>query len=176
MQLWKKTSSKAAFFCIKNTGKGILYNKKQGENDMNANAELLNFVYQNSQMGVETLGQLLDIARDAELKEVLEKQKEGYEDFHRQAKQMLNENGYDEKGLNAFEKISTYFMVNIQTMTDDSASHIAQMLIEGSNMGITDALKKLHKYEGKTEKEIQKLMGKLQQFEEKNVEKLKAFL
>lgn len=143
---------------------------------MNANAELLNFVYQNSQMGVETLEQLLDITHDAGLKGVLEKQKKGYEDFHRQAKQMLNENGYDEKGLNAFEKITTYLMVNIQTMTDDSASHIAQMLIEGSSMGITDALKKLHKYEGETEKEIRKLMDQLKQFEEKNVEKLKEFL
>lgn len=143
---------------------------------MNANAELLNFVYQNSQMGVETLSQLLDITNDTDFREILEKQKKGYEDFHRQAKQMLNENGYDEKGLNAFEKIRTYLMVNIQTMTDDSVSHIAQMLIEGSSMGITDALKKLHKYEGETEKEIHKLMDQLRQFEEKNVEKLKEFL
>ncbi len=31
---------------------------------MNGNAELLNFIYQNSQMGVTTLKQLLDITKD----------------------------------------------------------------------------------------------------------------
>jgi hypothetical protein len=35
---------------------------------MNGNAELLNFIYQNSQMGVETIKQLLDTAEDEELK------------------------------------------------------------------------------------------------------------
>lgn len=143
---------------------------------MNANAELLNFIYQNSQMGVETLDQLIGITEDQNFKEVLEKQKKGYVDFHRQARKLLNENGFDEKGLNAFEKIGTYLMVNLQTMGNDSVSHIAQMLIEGSSMGITDALKKLHKYEADTEKDIQKLMKELQEFEEKNVENLKKYL
>lgn len=33
---------------------------------MNGNAELLNFIYQNSQMGVDTIRQLMDIVQDAE--------------------------------------------------------------------------------------------------------------
>ena len=97
---------------------------------MNANAELLNFVYQNSQMGVDTLGQLIDITDNQGFREYLETQKESYEEYHKKARQMLNENGYDEKGLNAFEKIRTYLMVNLQTMGDNSVSHIAEMLIQ----------------------------------------------
>ena len=31
-------------------------------------------------------------------------------------------------------------MINIQTLTDKSASHISEMLIIGSNMGIINAL------------------------------------
>ncbi|HJB28910.1 MAG TPA: hypothetical protein IAA06_08970 [Candidatus Blautia faecavium] len=143
---------------------------------MNANAELLNFVYQNSQMGVDTLGQLIDITDNQGFREYLETQKESYEEYHKKARQMLNENGYDEKGLNAFEKIRTYLMVNLQTMGDNSVSHIAEMLIQGSSMGITDAVKKIHEYEGQAEKDILKLMKELQVFEEKNVEKLKEYL
>lgn len=89
---------------------------------------------------------------------------------------MLNENGYDEKGLSAFEKIRTYLMVNIQTMKDHSASNIAAMLIQGSSMGITEALQKLNRYEGETEKDIRKLMEELKKFEERNIEELKAYL
>ena len=38
---------------------------------MNKNAELLNFVYQNSQMGVHTLEQLIDIAENDNFKQHL---------------------------------------------------------------------------------------------------------
>ena len=64
-------------------------------------------------------------------------------------------------------------MVNIQTVNDQSASNIAGMLINGSTMGIIDAVKKLHQYEGNVEKDIKKLMEDLREFEEKNVEELK---
>ena len=73
---------------------------------MNGNAELLNFVYQNSQMGIETLPKLLETVEGGEeLKTHMKKQLEGYEKFHEEAKNMLNENGYDEKGIGAFEKL-----------------------------------------------------------------------
>lgn len=150
--------------------------KKKGAPGMNANAELLNYVYQNSQMGVDTLQQLMEIAEDMTLKEFLEKQLADYEEFHKQARRMLNQSGYDEKGLNAFEKVKTYFMVNVQTMNDRSPSNIASMLINGSTMGIIDTVKKLHQYEHDAEKESVKLMKDLREFEEKSVEKLKEFL
>ena len=37
-------------------------------------------------------------------------------------------------------------------------------------------MKKLHQYENNVEKDIKKLMERLQEFEEENVEKLKEFL
>ncbi len=143
---------------------------------MNANAELLNYAYQNSQMGVDTIQQLMEIAEDISFKEFLEKQLNGYEEFHKRARRMLNQNGYDEKGLNAFEKVKTYFMVNAQTMNDYSSSNIASMLINGSTMGIIDTVKKLRQYEHDADKESIKLMEDLRDFEEKSAEKLKDFL
>lgn len=143
---------------------------------MNANTELLNFIYQNSQMGTETLRQLIEITNDVSFQDFLQKHLEGYERFHREARRMLNENGYDEKGLGAIEKMKTYLMVNVQTMNDRSVSNIAGMLINGSTMGIIDAVKKLHQYEKEAERNILKLMEELQKFEEKNIEELKKYL
>jgi hypothetical protein len=142
---------------------------------MNKNAELLNFVYQNSQMGVHTLEQLIDIVEEYEFKRQLESQYREYQDIHRAAKEALNENGYDEKGIGAFDKIKTYLMINMQTMTDKSPSHIAEMLIIGSNMGIINAVKKLKEYKD-AEPDIIALMERLLRFEENNVQQLKAFL
>lgn len=143
---------------------------------MNANAELLNYVYQNSQMGVDTLQQIIGITDDNALKEYLEKQLEGYEKFHSEARKLLNQNGFDEKGLNTFEKIRTYLMVNMQTMTDTTSSHIAKMLIQGSSIGVTEAIKNIRQYENDVEKNVRKLMEDLKDYEEKNIEKLKEFL
>ncbi len=73
-----------------------------------------------------------------------------------------------------FDKLKTYLMINMQTMSDKSTSHLAQMLIEGSSMGVTNALQDLRKYED-ADTEILRLMRKLYKFEEKNVETYKAF-
>ena len=51
-----------------------------------------------------------------------------------------------------------------------------QILIQGSSMGITEAVQKLNRYEGETEKDIRKLMEELKKFEERNIEELKAYL
>lgn len=150
--------------------------RKKELGHMNGNAELLNFVYQNSQMGIETLTKLLETVEGGEeLKTHMKKQLEGYEKFHEEAKNMLNENGYDEKGIGAFEKLRTYLMMNLQTLTDKTASHIAEMLFIGSNMGIVDAIKNTRKYQG-AEKQILNLMDRLRIFEEENARKLKAFI
>jgi hypothetical protein len=142
---------------------------------MNGNAEMLNFIYQNSQMGVETIEHLAGIVEDMEFKKHLESQYREYKEIHHAARQMLNDNGYDEKGISAFEKIRTYLMINIQTLTDKSASHIAEMLIIGSNMGVINAIKNVRKYKD-AEPQIVGLMEKLQKFEENNIKQLKAFL
>ena len=137
---------------------------------MSGDAELLNFIYQNSQMGVDTIRQLIGVVEDKDLKEHLKTQFQGYEEFHQAAKELLNEHGYDEKGLGIVEKARTYFMINLQTMTDPSASHIASMLITGSSMGIVEAIQKYRQYEDADPK-IRDLMDKLRKFEEHNMEK-----
>ncbi|NCA91729.1 hypothetical protein EOM82_00535 [bacterium] len=142
---------------------------------MNENAELLNFVYQNSQMGVDTINQLIGITEDAEFKKHLESQFDEYREIHRTAQKRLNENGYDEKGIGALDKIKTYLMINMQTLNDKSSSHISEMLMIGSNMGVINAVKNLKKYQC-AEPGSLNLMKRLLTFEEDNIQQLKEFL
>ncbi len=142
---------------------------------MNGNAELLNFVYQNAQMGVNTMKQIIDLIEEGALKEYLRKQLAGYEEFQQKARKMLNENGCDEKEIGMLDRLKTYLMINVQTMMDRGEDHIAKMLITGSNMGIVEAVQNRNRYKN-AEKAILKLMEQLQHFEEKNVEELKKFL
>lgn len=142
---------------------------------MNGNAELLNFVYQNSEMGVNTIEQLLEIVEDENFKKRLESQVNEYREINKAARQALNENGYDEKGISTLDKIKTYLMVNMQTLNDKSTSHIAEMLVIGSNMGVINAIKNIRKYKN-AEPGIVGLMERLLKFEENNTQELKAFL
>ena len=142
---------------------------------MNKNAELLNFIYQNSQMGVETTKQLLSIVKDEEFKKHLESEYNEYEEIHSLARTLLNKNGFDEKGIGTLDKIKTYLMLNMETLMDKSTSHIAEMLIIGSTMGVIDAIKNIRKYQS-AEPNIISLMERLLRFEENNIEQLKTFL
>ena len=142
---------------------------------MNGNTELLNFIYQNSEMGVTTIKQLLDISASQEFNQLLRSQLSEYTKINKQARALLNQNGCDEKGLSKLEKIRTYMMISLQTLTDKSPSHIAEMMIIGSNMGILDATKNLKHYTD-AEKDIKTLMNRLLKFEENNVQQLKEFL
>ena len=142
----------------------------------NADAQLLNFIYQNSQMGVNSLKEILPMVKEGTFKDGLNAQLKEYQQIHQEAGKMINSAGYDEKGINDMEKIMTYLMIDIKMMVDSSSSHVAQMLIQGSNMGIIDAQKKIHEFEGEADREVIKLMKHLQEFEEKNVERLKEYL
>lgn len=144
---------------------------------MNNDAALLNFIYKNSQMGTETIKQLTnkyDRANE-DFTQVLRSQYSGYEDINNQARQLLNTHGCSEDGLSKMEEIKTYLMINMQTLTDKTCSHFAQMLITGSSMGITDAIKSRNACPNATQ-EIVSLINRLQAFEEENVKKLKNFL
>lgn len=144
--------------------------------ETNDNARLLNFIYQNSQMGVSTITELMDITTDEAFKEQLHAQLKEYRDIHDRAAQMLQANGFNEEGLSTFEKIRTYLMINFQALSDDSVSHLAEMLIIGSTMGVIDAIRNIRTYQEKVEPDILQLMEYLREFEENNIKRFKAYL
>lgn len=142
---------------------------------MNGNTEFLNYIYQNAEMGVQTITQLLDITDDEAFKKQLESQRDTYNAFHDEAKKLLDKHGCDEKGLSTLSEIRTYLMINMQTLTDKSTTHIAEMMIVGSTMGIIQAIRRLREYDG-AEKDLTDFMHRLLKQEEKNIEDLKKFI
>ena len=68
-----------------------------------------------------------------------------------------------------------WFDIQISTMTDDSDSKIAEMLIKGTNMGIIEGVKLLNN-NPETTTEIKNILTNFIQFQENNVERLKKYL
>ena len=145
---------------------------------MDGNIEILNFIYQNSQMGIETMKHLIDITESStyeEFKNILYSQYNEYNKIFKGCEQMIKDRGHDPKDISIFEKITTYIMINIKTLTDKSPSHISEMLIQGCTMGIIDATKRMNQYDD-ADKDILELAKNLLDFEKDNQEELKKFL
>lgn len=142
---------------------------------MDGNSEVLNYIFQNSQMGIETVNQLLGITEDPTFKKYLSAHLAEYETINKQAREKLNQNGSAEKGIGEMQKISAYLMINMNTLMDKSTSHIAEMLIKGSTMGIVEVTKNIKEYND-ADKQILDLAHRLLKYEQKNVEQLKKFL
>ena len=142
---------------------------------MNGNMELLNYIHQNSEMGQNTIKQLIEIVEDNPFNEVLQSQFNEYKKIFDLSEQKIEEQNKKAKGVNTLSKISTYMMINLKTLTDKSSSHISDMLIQGSTMGIIDITKKIKEYNN-AYKEILDLADNLLKLEQRNIEELKKFL
>lgn len=142
---------------------------------MNGNTEFLNYIYQNAEMGKDTLKQLINISKDEEFKNVLHNQLEEYKKIYDIAKEKIEKSNKEAKELNAFSKVTSYIMINIHTLMDKSTSHISDMLIKGSTMGIVEITKKINDYE-EADNEIMELANRLLKFEQNNIEEYKKYL
>lgn len=142
---------------------------------MNGNVELLNYIYQNAEMGKNTISQLINISQDEEYKKLLQSQLQEYTSIYDSTDRKLKEFNKEAKNINSFSKASTYVMINLKTMVNKSPSHISEMLIQGSTMGIIHITKKLKEY-ADADQEILSLANKLLKLEQNNVEECKKYL
>lgn len=142
---------------------------------MDSNIEFLNYIYQNAEMGKETISQLISIVNDKLFKQKLESQKKEYNEIFDLVSNKIENTKGASKGIGTLTKISTYLMINFNTITDKTPSHVAEMIIQGSTMGIVDITKKLKEYD-KADKDVLSLANRLLKFEQNNVNEMKRFL
>ena len=142
---------------------------------MNANVEMLNYIHQNSQMGQDTISQLLKINKDPEFDNVLNTQLNEYKQIFNATEQKISTLGQDVKNVSPYTKASTYLALNLSTLMDKTPSHISEMLIRGSTMGVIDITKNLKEYKDAAP-DVLTLGQQLLTFEQQNIEECKRFL
>ena len=116
--------------------------------------ELLNFVYENAEMGVHTLNILSDTLRkrDNKIKGLIEDELKEYNNFLKESEKLLKKNKIEPKKTNLMAKLSSKMGITMETMKDNSDPAIASMVIEGLTMGIVEMQTKIENYK--------KLVGK----------------
>lgn len=143
---------------------------------MSKDLEMLGVIYQNAEMGKDTITHLIEITDSVEFRKRLEAQLIEYQGIFDRADQAIQQQKETAEGISPFAKISSYMMINFKTLADKSPSHIAEMMIQGSTMGIVDMTKKIKELESDVSPEVLKLAEKLLKTEQSNVEEMKKFL
>lgn len=136
--------------------------------------QLYQEVYKGCKMGGESIVNLLPKVTDDRLRSELTAQLERYEEFASRAREQLFDMDKSPKEENVFTKLSAKMGVMMNTMIDATSSHIAQMIIEGCSMGITELIKAIHAHDESDEAE--KLAREVISFEESCTENMKKYL
>ena len=90
---------------------------------------------------------------------------------------MLAREGEEAKEESFLTKMGAKMGMAMNTMMDSTTSHLAEMMIEGATMGVTDMTKLVREYENSNcSEEALSLAKEIIGFQEKTVEKMKAYL
>ena len=125
--------------------------------------EILKECNSGCRMAVNSIEQLVVYLKNQELQELFSKYKEDYGE--------TEEEKISEKAAETFAWISA----EVKMMFNDDTSKIAEMMIDGANMGIKSITEKLNRY-SEAEKESISLAKKFEKTCEKLIQDMKKYL
>ncbi|MFR7451495.1 MAG: hypothetical protein ACLUUL_05220 [Gemmiger sp.] len=108
-------------------------NKAQADNEA-----MLQEVVQNTEMGKNTLEEIMGLTHDQALKDEIMRQRNAYRQLNQQAHTALDAIGCEAKGQSAAARMSVSMGIRTRTMLDKSTRNLATMLAEGSGQGVLD--------------------------------------
>ena len=152
-------------------------NTVKEKTEKNSTQEFLGELYKNMKMGADSIVNILPKVSGKELRQELTAELNRYEEFSKEIAGEITNSGDDPKEENILSKLGAKMGMAMNTMMDSTDSHIAQMMIEGATMGITENTKLIHEYENKhcSERSL-KLARETVRFMEDSVERMKNYL
>ena len=142
---------------------------------MEENINALDETNKGACMGMDAINFILDKVKDKEFKKTLELEYNKYKDISRRINELYKEYSDEEPHeTSTMNKVMTWYGVNMKTLADDSNSKIAELLLQGTNMGIIEGRKILNNKN--IDKKVYKLISEFVTMQEDSVEKLKTFL
>ena len=100
--------------------------------------EALAEISRNAQLALTSIADITpEVGEDDKLKEELSYQHEEYEKFSARASVLARDMGLELKEPNPMKKAMMWGSIKMSTMTDNSRSHIADMMVQGTVMGVT---------------------------------------
>ncbi len=139
------------------------------------NINALDEIHKGACMGVDAINLVLEKVESKDLKKCLEKDLQDYKTIATQIEKIYPEydSGEPHK-TSALNKIMTWTSVEAKTMNDKSDAKIAELLVQGVNMGIIEGKKILNNKN--LNQEVEDIVNKYVNMQEKSLEALKEYL
>ena len=136
---------------------------------------ILNEVNKGIKMGMDSISTISEKVGDKNFKDDLLFQYDKYNEILNRVNSELK--NYDDfpKEVPPVQKTMGYMEIQMSTITDKSNSHIAEMLLKGTNMGIIEGVK-LKNRNPDVDATISSILDDFIKFQENTVEKLKTYL
>ena len=136
---------------------------------------LLNRIYQDAQVGMQSIDKVLKKSTNEIVNKLLIKQFEEYSKFADRCDTIAINENEEIKDNSAFKKIKQTMMIYFSLWADNSSEHIIEMMISGTVMGIIDCIKAKKDIVAKDEN-INQLLVEFLKMQEDFYEKLKKLL
>lgn len=145
---------------------------------MKEHYELLEHIYQDSEMACFTLEQLLEDLKekDNKIKRLLEDILKEYQSFKKETEKKLESSQQETKETGTMSKMMAGMGIKKEVKNDNSDASIAEMLIQGISMGSLDTEKKIKAYDKDLDKEQLSFAKKFLKFQQKSIDQLKKYL
>lgn len=126
-------------------------------------------------MGRDAIKFIIDKVDDEDLKKELKNQYSKYDEIVTKIGELYPEYSQKEPHeTSTMNKMMTWYGMEMKTMMDNSTSKLAELLMQGTNMGIIEGRKLLNHKE--TDTEVQKIVKEYVDMQEDAIEVLKKFL
>ena len=142
---------------------------------MDNNRYILNELNKGIKMGMDSISTVSEKVQDDRFKQDLKYQ---YDEYNKILNEVNDElTNYDDfpKEINPMQKAMSWMGVEMNTMMDKSNSKIAELMIQGTNMGIIEGVKLLNQNPDAND-EVKNVLNKFIKFQENTVEQLKKYL
>jgi len=125
-------------------------------------------------MGMDAIDFIIDKVEDEKFVDILKEQYKQYEEISKKIHKVYPDTKKEPHETSTMNKVMTWYGIEMRTLTDHSNSKIAELLMQGTNMGIIEGRKLLNHKD--IDENTHAIVEEYVNMQEKAVEKIKKFL
>ena len=148
---------------------------KEKNNTKKSETQVLDEITKGIKMGMDSISSVAEKIDDDKFKNALLDQYNGYNELLNRVDNKVQEFGNVPKDIPPMQKTMAHMEVKMNTAVDDSVSHIAEMMLQGTNMGIIEGRRLLNQHK-QIEPDVESILNEFVTMQEDSVETLKKYL
>ncbi len=134
-------------------------------------------LYKSTDIGYDAITRLMPKVHNERLRHDMALHMSGYCHFFKMAKEYLNGVNEEVKDRSTVSRLPAHIGMTMHTMFDSSPAHIAELMINGSNLSILDMRRRLNRLrEQSGTEEAATLCQRVIDFEQDNVKRMQKYI